>query len=43
MGQNPLNLALRFILEILALVAIGYWGWTTNTGALRYLLTFGAP
>lgn len=43
MGQNPLNLALRFILEILALVAIGYWGWTTNSGVLRYLLAFGAP
>lgn len=43
MGYNPLNLALRFILEILALVAIGYWGWTTNTGAMRYLLAFGTP
>jgi hypothetical protein len=43
MGQHPLNLALRFILEMLALVSIGYWGWTGATGVLRYLLVIGAP
>jgi hypothetical protein len=43
MGQHPLNLALRFILEMFALVSIGYWGWTGATGALRYLLAIGAP
>ncbi len=27
MAFNPLNLALRFLLEVAALVAMGYWGW----------------
>ncbi len=43
MGQNPLNLALRFVLEILALVAVGYWGWTAGADALRYVLAIGLP
>ena len=43
MSQNPLNLALRFLLELTALVAIGYWGWTQFDGVLRYLLTIGLP
>jgi hypothetical protein len=43
MSQNPLNLAVRFLLEMGALVALGYWGWQTGTGVLRYLLTLGVP
>lgn len=43
MGQNPLNLALRFLLEMGALAALAYWGWTQHTGALRYALAFGMP
>lgn len=43
MGQNPLNLTLRFILEMAALAAIGYWGWTRDGGALRYILAIGLP
>lgn len=43
MGQNPLNLALRFVLEMGALGALAYWGWTQHSGALRYLLAFGLP
>jgi hypothetical protein len=43
MGQHPLNLALRFLLEIAALVAAGYWGWTQHDGALRYVLAIGVP
>jgi uncharacterized protein DUF2568 len=43
MGQNPLNLALRFFLELAALYFIGNWGWTRHTGVLRYLLAFGLP
>jgi hypothetical protein len=26
-ASNPLNLALRFLLELAALVALGAWGW----------------
>ena len=43
MGQHPLNLALRFVLEVIALIAVGYWGWTYATGALRYVLAIGGP
>jgi hypothetical protein len=30
MSKNPANLALRFVLELAALAALGYWGWTTH-------------
>jgi hypothetical protein len=43
MGSHPVNLAVRFILEIAALVAIGYWGWTQHDGFVRYLLAVGGP
>ncbi len=43
MGQNPLNLALRFFLELVILVALGYWAWTRETGILRYVLSLGLP
>ncbi len=43
MSQNPINLAVRFLLEIAALVAIGYWGWAQHTGTLRYALVIGLP
>lgn len=43
MGQNPLNLVLRFFLELAALYGIGYWGWTQQDGVLRYLVAFGLP
>ena len=43
MGQNPINLALRFILELVALYFIGRWGWTQHSGVLRYLLAGGLP
>ena len=43
MGQNPLNLALRFMLELAALASLGYWGWTQFDGVLRFLLAIGLP
>jgi hypothetical protein len=43
MAQHPLNLSVRFIVEIVALVAMGYWGWTAVGGFGRYLLAFGVP
>lgn len=43
MSQNPINLAVRFLLELAALAALAYWGWTQHTGALRFLLAFGLP
>lgn len=43
MSQNPINLAVRFLLELAALTAFGLWGWTQNAGILRYLLVIGLP
>lgn len=43
MGRAPLNLALRFLLEIAGLVAMGYWGWAQGGGVLRYVLALGVP
>ncbi len=43
MGSHPLNLALRFLLEIAALVAIGYWGFSQYTGIGRFVVGCGGP
>lgn len=43
MAQNPINLALRFILELVALYFLGRWGWTQFDGVLRYLIAIGLP
>jgi hypothetical protein len=43
MGGHPLNLTLRFFLELAALYCIGYWGWNQYDGLLRYLMAFGLP
>ncbi len=43
MGQNPLNLALRFFLELAALFVFGVWGWTRFDGAMRFVVTIGLP
>ncbi|MDQ5851363.1 MAG: YrdB family protein [Chloroflexota bacterium] len=38
------NLALRFLLELCMLAALGYWGFTTGRGTLaRWGLGIGAP
>jgi hypothetical protein len=42
-SQNPLNLALRFALEMAALFACGYWGWTQHEGVWRLLWGIGLP
>lgn len=43
MGYNPINLAFRFLLEITALFAVGYWGYTQHEGFIRYLLALLLP
>lgn len=43
MSGNPINLVVRFILEILALFALGYWGWTQHTGLVQVLWTILLP
>jgi hypothetical protein len=41
MSSNPLNLALRFALEIAALFALGYWGWTQHDTIMRFVWSIG--
>jgi hypothetical protein len=43
MSTHPINLALRFLLELSALVSLGYWGWTRHEGALRIVLVIALP
>jgi len=43
MGSHPINLAIRFLLEIIALISIGAWGWSKADGINRYLLAIGLP
>jgi len=43
MHSHPINLGLRFILELAALGAIGYWGWHTGAGSGRFVLAVGLP
>ena len=43
MGSHPINLAVRFLLEIAALLAMGYWGWSQSDGVLRILWALALP
>ena len=43
MANHPINLALRFVLELAGLFAYGYWGWTQHSGAARILFAVGLP
>ncbi len=40
---RELNLALRFVLELCALAALGFWGWSQTEEWWRYLLMLGVP
>jgi hypothetical protein len=43
MGSNPINLTVRFFLELAALIAMGFWGWNQREGMPRSVLAFGIP
>jgi hypothetical protein len=44
MGSHPANLAIRFMLELVALVATGIWGWYQGgDGWLRFILAAVIP
>ena len=43
LGSHPINLILRFLLEISALVSAGMWGWKHSEGWLRFVLAIGIP
>lgn len=43
MSHNPLNLALRFLLELYALAAMGIWGWRQADSPLNLVWAIGIP
>ena len=43
MGSHPINLAVRFFLEVAALAAMGFWGWKQGAGVLRFVLALAIP
>ena len=43
MGSNPANLILRFLLEIIAFISLGIWGWRQSESWLRIVLAVGIP
>ena len=43
MGSHPINLAIRFILELGAISAAGVWAWKLSNGSLKYLLVIAVP
>jgi hypothetical protein len=43
MGSHPINLAVRFILEIIALISVGIWGWNKTDSFLKFVLAIGLP
>ena len=43
MGSNPVNLILRFLLEIIAFISLGIWGWKQSESWLRLVLAIGIP
>lgn len=42
MNTNPINLTVRFLLEIAMLIALGCWGWYLS-GLWRYIGAAGLP
>ncbi len=43
MATHPINLGLRFLLELCALAATATYGWTQFDGALRWILALAGP
>jgi hypothetical protein len=43
MANHPLNLALRFFLELAGLFSLGSWGWSQHSGFARWVWAIGAP
>lgn len=43
MGSHPINLALRFLLELSGLLIAGFWGWHQRTDWLRFVFAIILP
>ncbi|WP_083402114.1 YrdB family protein [Bacillus sp. MUM 116] len=40
---KSINLMLRFLLELVSLFFMGYWGYKTGNGPVQWVLAIGAP
>lgn len=43
MNTNPINLFVRFLLEIAMLIIFSYWGWHITGGWMQYPATLTCP
>ena len=43
MGSHPINLGVRFVLEIAALVAFAQWGWIAFGSGFQWAAVIAAP
>ena len=43
MGSHPINLVIRFLLEVAALVSAGMWGWRQSDNWLQFVYAIGLP
>ena len=43
MGSHPLNLGLRFVLELAALIAVAWWGWAAFGDGFQWAAVIAAP
>ena len=43
MGSNPINLAIRFLLELTVVLAMGMWGWKLSDSWMRLILALALP
>ena len=43
MSAHPINLGLRFLLELANWAAMGYWGWSQHQGLGRFVWGVGLP
>jgi hypothetical protein len=43
MNHHPINLGIRFLLEIILLIIIASWGWHQFSGVTRNVLAIGLP
>jgi len=41
--MRPANDGLRFLLELCALAAVAYWGWSEHGGVWRWVLVIAMP
>lgn len=43
MGSHPVNLVIRFLLEIAVLISTGMWGWNQDDRWFRLVFAIGIP